>query len=182
MKGINLENLPTVLVGVIGGFIFIKLLAAYLHTKLQERFHQKDHSYEDFDKVVEARKLLFKKHEKTFTQSSSKKGNDPEQLKEPDDPEYLKKKSILELVYQFETRAKPQESELQFFRRILTLKEHYDESDLKQSYRKLIQIYHPDKIDLKDFDKKTKSKLEKRIHENFTLLKKAHDRLKNELD
>lgn len=177
---LNSENLFTVLVGIIAGFIFMKLLAAYVHTKIQEKFHGKEKGFDDFDKVIEVRKLLFKKSE-PHQQSDPKntKASTPKELEEPNDPEYLKQKKILEIIYKFENKPKAQEDLKKFYLRLFNLNDHFIESELKANYRKIIQIYHPDKIDLKGFDLKTKKKLEKKINENFAVIQKAYEFLKN---
>ena len=99
-------------------------------------------------------------------------------LEETTDPKELERKKILQRVYLFDPKRLGAENEEQFYLRILGLKNVINAEDLKKAFKTRAKEMHPDSFQLNDFDAKTKKRLEKRIHENYLLIQKAHDVLK----
>ena len=168
---------------VLAGAIMAKSLFAWLEQYLFGRKRERDLTLDE----------LIEKEERLMTQGkgrASGKAMAPKDFKEKTedktaglleettDPKELERKKILQRVYLFDPKRLGAETEEQFYLRILGLKNVINAEDLKKAFKTRAKEMHPDSFQLNDFDAKTKKRLEKRIHENYLLIQKAHDVLK----
>jgi hypothetical protein len=168
---------------VLAGAIMAKALFAWLEQYLFGRKRERDLSLDE----------LIQREERLMTQGKGRpsgramapkdfKENVEDKvaglLEETTDPKELDKKKILKRIYLFDPKRLGAETEEQFYWRILGLKNAPTTEDLKKSFKTRAKEMHPDSFQLNDFDAKTKKRLEKRIHENYLLIQKAHDVLK----
>jgi DnaJ-class molecular chaperone len=70
------------------------------------------------------------------------------------------------------------ETDYDFYSRILGLLKDSKTEDIKKAYKEKAKEFHPDRFDFSLFDKKTKEKLQHKVHENFLVIQKAYDYLK----
>lgn len=99
-------------------------------------------------------------------------------LEDTTDPAELEKRKIMKRAYLFDPQRLPTEPERTYYLRILGLKPEASVDAIKSAYRARSKDMHPDRFQLNAFDPKTKKRLEKRVHENYVLIQKAHDFLR----
>lgn len=102
----------------------------------------------------------------------------PPLLEDTADPVELEKRKTMKRAYLFDPQRLPTEPERTYYLRILGLGPEASLDEIKSAYRARSKDMHPDRFQLEAFDAKTRKRLEKRVHENYVLVQRAHDFLK----
>ena len=178
------SQIPYVIIGCIGFVIGMKIFSGMLFVWWDELFRGKkiEKNMDNLDEVIEARKLLLRKSphpEKKINHNTSKeKIKDAKALEMETDPESQKRKAILHKIYDKKLTRLKDESDYDFFSRVLHLPKDPSTEEIKKAYKDKAKEFHPDRFDFSLFDKKTKEKLQNKVHENFLVIQQAYDYLK----
>ena len=114
--------------------------------------------------------------EKEAVKVPSKKPNP--QIEQTVDPVELQKRELMHRIYSLDLKRGPQESPEAHALRILGLTQMEPLEQIKRAFKRKARDFHPDMFVLNDFDKRTKKRLDGRIHENYVAIQKAYDFLK----
>jgi tRNA G37 N-methylase Trm5 len=115
---------------------------------------------------------------KAIPNKTTEKNENVKALEMDTDPESQKRKAILHQIYDKKLARLKDESDYDFYSRILLLPQDPSNEQIKKAYKEKAKEFHPDRFDFSLFDKKTKDKLQHKVHENFLVIQKAYDYLK----
>jgi hypothetical protein len=177
------SHIPYVILGCIGFVFAMKIFSGMLFVWWDELFRGKkiEKNMDNLDEIIEARKLLLRKSsdiDQRIVQKANPIKVDAKALEMESDPESKKRKEILHQIYDKKLSRLKDETDYDFFIRILNLKKESSTDEIKKAYKEKAKEFHPDRFDFSLFDKKTKEKLQKKVHENFLVIQKAYDYLK----
>jgi DnaJ-domain-containing protein 1 len=161
----------------------MKVFSGMLFVWWDELFRGKkiEKNMDNLDEIIEARKLLLRKNpdsKENIIQKSNQNKLETKKLEMETDPESQKRKEILHQIYDKKLTKLKDETDYDFFIRVLNLKKESSSDEIKKAYKEKAKEFHPDRFDFSLFDKKTKEKLQKKVHENFLVIQKAYDYLK----
>ncbi len=176
----------------LGAVLSAKYFSGHLYTLLDHfLFRTKDKRDPSLDEMVDRKKremgvqgLRKSSSGALLDERASKGAPDKEELlrlSEDLSPEAQQRKLILQKIYSFDSRKIPSETDLDYYLRLLNERPPITLEILKKAYKKRAKELHPDTFDLSLFDPKMKTKLTKRIHENYLHVQKAHEYLKKNL-